>query len=125
MVRFTKFFFLGLSLFGTLVAFQNCGQGFQSTLSTSLSSTNNNGQDGNELPLPPPLPPTPKLELVVANALAKQSLDLNFSLQVKAQTQPIVVNYETMDGTAIRIGDYAETKGTLTIPAGSTGAPQG
>ena len=38
-------------------------------------------------------------------------------------TQPVVVNFTTLDGTAIALsGDYTATTGTISIPAGQTSA---
>jgi alpha-tubulin suppressor-like RCC1 family protein len=99
-------------LLGILLAsFQNCGPGFEVMNSDFESAT-----------FSPPGTPTPQLGMLVANASAKKSTNAIFELNINQQSQPVVLRYETADGTALKAADYFETKGSITIPAGETRA---
>lgn len=97
-------------LLGTILfSYQNCGSGFEVKSPEQLA-----GEFSSELLAP---------QHVIATASAKQGNDLVFQISIpNPMAGALNLSYETVDDTAIAKQDYNPTRGTVTIPAGSTSA---
>ena len=63
----------------------------------------------------------PVLQLTAALTVEESAGSADFVVRLdQASSRPLEVDYATADGTAEEPSDYAETSGTLTIPAGRT-----
>lgn len=69
-----------------------------------------------------PNPDFRPLGLVVSDATAKQSADLEFKIRCDVQKDPVTVEYEAVDDTAVKGREYLETRGTLTLAPGTSTA---
>lgn len=109
---------IGFALLGMLFSYQNCGSSFE-----VLPGLSNSLNENSEIPEGSYTPPTAALGLSVSNLKVRQTQDLGFQIVLKeASPASIVVNYETVAGTALAGTDYLATKGSVTIPAGALSA---
>ncbi|MEK6772349.1 MAG: Calx-beta domain-containing protein [Bdellovibrionota bacterium] len=57
---------------------------------------------------------------MVTNATVKQGTNLEFEVKISSvKTQNVIIEYETIDHTAVKSVDYTENKGSVIISAGS------
>ncbi|HRQ39651.1 MAG TPA: Calx-beta domain-containing protein [Chloroflexota bacterium] len=71
----------------------------------------------------PPPPPGPPIVSITDSTAVESAPSLTFTITLNITSeQDVLVDYETVDGTAVAYTDYLPISGTLTIPAGQVTA---
>jgi alpha-tubulin suppressor-like RCC1 family protein len=110
--------FLGLV---TLLFFQNCGTSFE--LQKNSNEMNLSSSTNLEIPGDIPLDPNAELSVYVRNTQVYQGQDLVFKIELnKISSVPVVVQLETITGTALAFVDFEPQLASVTIPAGELSA---